>query len=60
MTDKAMIMATLKNYILDQADHGNYKPEWFDLISYCLGYYGYVDTDMIMVVRDLQRTGYIN
>ena len=32
---------------------------WVDMLAFCIGYYGEVTLDMIMVVRDLQREGKI-
>lgn len=60
MTNKETIRMHLLYYIqYDCMSCGHYKPDWFEVLSYCLGYYGKVDRDILLVVRELQRAGFI-
>lgn len=55
--EKAIVRPVLEQYIYEAQLGDHYTPDWFDLLSYCAGYFDGVTTPMIMVVRDLQREG---
>ena len=55
-TNKDTIRMHLEQYLRDILPN-TYKPDWFDVLAFCDGYYGEITLDMVLVVREFQRDG---
>lgn len=61
MSNRDTIRMHLEEYVRECRTEGRYKPDWVDVMSFCLGYYGdrihdqTVATDILMVIRQMQR-----
>lgn len=51
-----MIIMHLEHHIQETCPEG-YKPAWDELLAYCLGYYNYIDLDILFAVKRLQMEG---
>jgi hypothetical protein len=49
----------LDKYLHDSCPEG-YIPEWDEVLAYCLGYYNFIDLDILFAVKRLQLEGRIN
>lgn len=57
-----MTREQIKEFLLDMYTTilpGKPVPEWFEVLAFCDGYYGKITVDMVSVVREMQREGYI-
>lgn len=56
---------TIRMHLEEYVRECRYKPDWVDVMSFCLGYYEdrihdqTVATDILMVIRQMQREGKI-
>lgn len=56
MSNRDLIRMHLEDFLQEQRV---LEENWYTLLGYCLGYYGFIDTDILAVVRELQREGKI-
>lgn len=54
-----LIIMHLDKYLRDNCPEG-YIPEWDEVLAYCLGYYNFIDLDILFAVKRLQLEGRIN
>ena len=55
MTNATLIEMHLEEMLRETNQFGFAR--WFDVLSYCIGYYGEVTTDHIKAVKNLEQRG---